>query len=909
MDASEVLRSEAAREFRAPNGVTEDNWKSRMHFCNTMADAISTYGKGSDRHPKDFPAQIEPYLNNILECAVSERTQLSNAACKLLGNLPKVLEKDMLHHLDRILPVLIKLCANTKAVTVKIAALAVSNIVSESGFNPRLLFWVCGVFEEKAVKPKEHGTVWIRTILSQYVKYMTYKDFEMMGHAIQLGLEDADANVRTNSRAAYWTYYKADTEGAEAIMDKLNPQAKKALQNDPNNPDKKSATSAAKQPERPKSALAQIKKDKLKRAQEALTKNKTLSTSTASHDGIEVHEPRNSKMDKPKRVERPPLPTAAPVEEPVARESKHKKVPSQEEPSRGDAAKGNNRLLSAPVRRPRINVMPMSAPQNARPSSRTGHVPPPREHPREHTREPSKDARPTSSSSSKSISTPAPAPPSKIATSPRQRGTTPGLRAAYIPDGKENDAVATRPHVGPKTSPPVEIPEPKAQPQQISPVRKPRKAEVKPPMPAAQSHVATHMHPADHVHIKEVELGREIAKHPFNRMLNPYDPDVFQGGNPDTRLQKLGPPITSGAVDLATGQRFLSTILPKLQNINPITEVAEDVDPLGYRKLKNIVQQHPTELITNEETFSELMNALLQQLWCRDELQNSKRTDLTVTTNPVYSRQVILQITVSLLSGYPTWSFTWHPFWLCCMILYRCTFETLENQSHGAQYIHKNIDTVVYTFPNPLDLIDSVYYAIEEGERAITKDPDFSLDKERPSRSSRTKDNSEIFGSLDTEHTAPGSVSEKYSYDPYTVRGQWMHVAEKKGITPEAFEHYLKRAMNEQNTYDTEHNNPQHMPKKACLLWETGLQCLTLILQQAKEMQETLEARRADMLGHIATHCLKSYDAQIKRSVIPFVKALYMIMMDDEKFFSYFQEESERNLLEYYLVSIRGKAA
>lgn len=619
MDASEVLRSEAAREFRAPNGVTEDNWKSRMHFCNTMADAISTYGRTSDRHPKDFPNLIEPYLNNILECAVSERTQLSNAACKLLGNLPKALEKDMLHHLDRVLPVLIKLCANTKAVTVKIAALAVSNIVSESGYSPRLLFWVCGVFEEKAVKPKEHGTIWIRTILSQYVKQMNYKDFEIMGHAIQLGLEDADATVRTNSRAAYWSYYKADLEGAEAIMDKLNPQAKKALQNDPNNPDKKSAISAAKQPERPKSALAQIKKDKLKRVQEAQSKNKSLNTSTASHDSIEIHEPRHTKIDKPKRVERPPPVPPLPVEENEIKQIRHKKVPSQEEPIKGEVVKGSNRLLSAPVRRPRINVQPMNAPPTMRPSSRTGHVNPTREHTREPTREPAKETRPTSSSSSKSISTPAPAPVPKVETSPRQyRGTTPRVRAAYVADGKENDATAAKPTTRPKASPPVDVPEPKtqAQAQPISPVRRPRRVEVKPGMQVIHTPVEANMPPEEYIHIKEMELQRDIAKHPFNRMGNPINPDEYQGvKNQTAKIQKLGPSVFSGAIDLATGQRFLATILPKLQNINPVTQVAEDVDPLGYRKLKNIVQQHPDELITNEDTFNSLMSALLTQLW------------------------------------------------------------------------------------------------------------------------------------------------------------------------------------------------------------------------------------------------------------------------------------------------------
>lgn len=879
-----------------------------MFFCTTMADAIITYQKGSDRHLKDFPTLIEPYLNNILECAVSERTQLSNSACRLLGNLPKVLEKDMLHHLDRILPVLVKLCANTKAVTVKIAAAAVSNVVSESGYSPRLLFWVCSVFDEKAVKPKEHGTAWLQTILSQYKKHMTYKDFEIVAHAIRLGLEDADATVRTNSRATFWAYYKANAEGAQEIMDKLNPQAKKALQNDPNNPDKKSTSAAAaKHPERPKSALAQIKKDKLRRVQEAQSKNANLNTSTTSHDSIEIHEPRTNKVDRAKRTERARSTTVPPAEETDSRMLKHKKVPSQEDASRGEAGRGGNRLLSAPVRRPRINVMPMNGPQMARPSSRTGHVGPARDQIKEPTKEPAKEPRPVSSSSAKSASASSLSAHPKTTTSPGHRGTTPRVKSTYIPDGKENESTAANPIAKPKASPPVEMPEPKkTQPQPISPVRRTRRVEVRPGFQVIQTAVEAHMHPDDYIHIKELELQRDLAKHPFSRMANRFTPEEFAGDDSGRKAQKLGPPTTSGAVDLATAQRYLATVLPKLQNINPITQVAEDVDPLGYRKLKNTVLQHPNELITNEETYNALMRALLTQLWCKDELQNSKRTDLSVATNPVYSRQVILQITVSLLNGYPAWSFEWHPFWLCCMIIYRCTFQTLEMETHGAQYIHKNIDTIIYNFPKPLDLIDSVYAAIEEGEKAITKDADFSLEKDRPVKPYLNP--WVLASSLDSEPSVHGSLDSVTSYNPYSVRGKWMEVAVKKGqFSQETFEHYLKRAMNEQNIYDTEHNNPQHMPKKACLLWETALQCLTLILQQATQMQETLEPAKSDMLGHIATHCLKSYDAQIKRSVIPFVKALYLIMKDDAKFFSYFEGESERNLLEYYLVTIRNR--
>ena len=144
MDYESVLRTDSAKEFRLPKGVTEDNWKSRMSFCNNLSEAITTYDK--NRLPPNFHEQVEPLFNNILDCAASERTQLSNSGCKLIALLPRVLGRDLHTHIDRIFPILIKLCASTKAVTAKVAAAAVSSIIELSTYSPRMLWHVCQVF-------------------------------------------------------------------------------------------------------------------------------------------------------------------------------------------------------------------------------------------------------------------------------------------------------------------------------------------------------------------------------------------------------------------------------------------------------------------------------------------------------------------------------------------------------------------------------------------------------------------------------------------------------------------------------------------------------------------------------------------------------------------------------------------
>lgn len=847
MDYSEVLRSNGATEFRLPKSAGEDNWKSRMDFCNKLTATIDTYG--TSHLPKDFTAQIEPYFNNLLDCARSERTQLSISACKLLGALPKVLERDMHPHLDRMLPDLIKLCANTKQVAVKVAAAAVANVIQYSTYHHRLLWHVCQVFEEKAPGPKQHGTAWLQTLLKEYHRYIDlHKESRMICRALHLALEDADATVRTNIRATYWTYSRLDSDGAAEIMEKLDQHKKTALQNDPHNPDKKNALTK-KQPPRPRSALAEVRKEqaKKKRAEEEASATqkhpKAFSASTASHDNIEIHEPRKDKPKKEERAIRPQHDRAGPGTTLFDRTSKDlphalqkdqpkphaKEVPQDDEVVTKPSA--SSRLLSAPVRRPRINVTPMTGSQTvpARPSSRAGHAVSSHMHGQAqvapsstssragHTaqpKEPQKDSRPTSSSSSRSAPVasseasntvteqrrPMPSPRSKIASS------TSMTKSNIIPETKQykqTDTASSTP-VSQSRVPPAYVPEGK------------------------ENTTVPRFDPKQSGSLEgtEAPLANKSG-------LGNTDQSLPEGGE-----RKQAP----GQNDRNSARRFLNRLPPSVTS-----------DLLMCRKLKGILEQYP-DIISDEATFDRVFSILSESLATKFDLVPSK----SYASYP-YGRQLILQTTIPLIQQYGSWSHKYRPDWIRTMIFYRCTLPQ-DPKDRRTELCMRNISTVISGCPNPLDFIPSVVSAIDTGEDIILR-----------------------------------AIREGEE-------------EEKADVGDDAMGGYLNDAVNE--------NKPKHKiittpheeyPQELDHLYETALSTLAIILEKGRERNKQLTAQEEEELCELAKHALATYTYTVKRSVIGFVERLQLIVDDDQRLLSHFTEESQVNLLEYYMSETRRK--
>lgn len=953
MDYAEVLRTESAKEFRLPKSAGEDNWKTRMSFCNNLSESITTYDKS--RLPSNFAEQIEPYFNNILDCAASERTQLSNAGCKLMALLPRVLGRDLHTHIDRIFPVLLKLCASTKAVTAKFAAAAVTSIIELSTYTPRMLWHVCQVFEDKPAGPKIHGTAWLQTIMKEHHKHFhTDRDYEMISKAVLLALEDADATVRTNSRATYWTYNKLDSEGAQAIMEKLNKQAKTALQNDSHNPDKKSADKT-KDSSRPQSSLAKVREERKKKLAQEKAQQQRASNETpaATQDSTEVRESRNTKSDKTKKDERPHHPvataaddnqkhaskTASGIETEQTATTSHKVTQSADNEATKQTT--SSRLLAAPIRRPRIVATPMNGSYTSRPASRIGQAAQIKDHNKDEHKEPPQDSRPTSSSNSK---TAAPAirpekiiraPPSPKAkavlsfdentansstdvephltaapiseakgTSSKNTITNHAKSAKFIAEDKENNNLnfaaiqKTKENLWNTRTAPIPISPKKQSPQKHSPLGnhpgqissfKPRQetSPLKHDGPPALSYIAKEI---THDEMKGVLHSAMITK-PLNMIGKDGHayPDMGLAGNksPSKRSQEY---------DFDTAYDFFISASKHLKQ--------ETLHPLGYRKLKAIMEQHSTRLIERQKDYDEFMNIVVFQLASVNELKDKKEKPSEDVINPVYNRQVLLQIITPLINNFKPWAQNWLYMVLYALILYRTALPN-DGVDRRLIYCDQNINHIVSIADDPLRLIDSVVEAMTKGEETLTT-PEKSLEpitEEDVDIAAATI--FELQPQLDTA-SEPNSFGIDSTYNPYSIRSKWKHISECQAIMhganmEQTMAIYMKKAINEHNIADL----PTPPTKKLPFLIESGTSVITLILQKATLEGHTLNKYKADMLCKWAVHCMFNYNHVIKRAIVSYCQALYGIMSDDKLFFSYFEDEGQRNLLEYYLAGHR----
>lgn len=324
-------------------------------------------------------------------------------------------------------------------------------------------------------------------------------------------------------------------------------------------------------------------------------------------------------------------------------------------------------------------------------------------------------------------------------------------------------------------------------------------------------------------------------------------------------------------------------------------------DLIRCKKLKGAIEQHP-DLISKKETWDELFDGLCYALVEKDELN----PDTWATADQPnhlrsipYTRQLILQMTMPLIQNYPQWALPRVRFWIWSMILYRCTLPT-DPKDRRSELCMRNIEKIIKTSTYPPAFIVSALRALESGEAVILEGFDTTLPGAEPAGSPMQRKwyepslyEEDTLGSPHSEHAQgpSGDAHHDLAEDEVEYQVNMVAAADRMRL-------YLHRA----NNLSTQAESPVlPYPKTLPLLYDTALQVLELCLTESYAKGIKIPGRRARELCGLAGKALESYDYMIKRSVIPFVKALYNIMDEKDQFFQHFREEGTRNLLEYYL--------
>ncbi|EXJ82438.1 hypothetical protein A1O3_06251 [Capronia epimyces CBS 606.96] len=897
-------------EFTLPE--TEETWKKRQDLLVELA-AFFDSRKDNSVLPKDFVERVKAILPDIVTAASSERTTLSAQACRVVCCIAKHLESQIQPQLDMLLSQLIIHCGSAKGVNQKNANDAIVTICKHAGYSPRLFYHVCAAFRDKRIPPRTYAPEWLRILLSSYRTQMDReKDGEAAKTAIYQGLTDGQVKVRENSRAVYWEYATYDVQGARMIMGGLNPHAQAALREDSHNPDK-TAAKLARAP-RPDSALASIKAQNKQRLQQ----RRGFTPASVKPDdfvfgSMEDLDAPTYKKSAPKagaeaagerQEKRAPEPHHAGHQSDSAgssrqgisvqprtttKVSKDTKLETSKEQKASSSQADARPLLSAPVRRGRIVATPMTNPSQ-RPGSRG---------------EPSKKSSEVKDKSlpdkSSGRQTPITVDEKDVLSSSviHHRKTASRHDAVRLDDKdlsvtsilqnikrssqqqtpvvakyKESSGHPTTQSTK-KTERPTHVVTDDQEPPTLAPV--PPKKPTLPIAVLAEDKAGSAS--VSSKSSKETMAAEQVTEQlvlPVTLPLRPVKafPQEKHSALPSTersldkdssrqhvaegkensyviRPRKRTSPTTSPrrSPNRSSNQspkrspRHNSIAASAKKSLATATEYLRhgSLDALGYRRLRKLIEDHPGVLITSQTQFNDLFELLIGKLASLDELVEPREKRLETLSHPAYHRHTILLIIFLLFRQYPHWPEPQPGMTLSALLIARC------NHSSGYIATLRAIDNAAEVLctstEDLLPSIDAVLDTLEQIEHIITT-------------------NDPIVTPMSTTTVLSTSLQS---------------LASEFGPERPRFSNRLP------------------------IIMAFGLRVLCLLLERLACRGQTLYTIQEDRLGSFAEHLLVTYTSLIKRYVLDYCTALHAVIKPEKRFYQYFRNESDRNLINYFV--------
>ncbi len=849
MNSYDEIINDCFNDFAAPE--TEHNWSKRRVLCDRLSAQLE---KTKCNVPKDFFERIKPLLTSFLGAATSERTSLSNSACLLFGNICKAVGSSIHSQLDFVLPKFIALCGNTKKITQNHGNNVVLTICQTAGYNPRLLHHVCSAFHEKSKNIRQFAPNWL-TILLQTYQYSLDpdKDYPLIEKAINAGLNDSEKATREAARITYWVYAKLEKNTAYKIMEGLNSHAAAALKADPNNPNKSDEPA---KPARPESALSQIRAAKIKQTQPQKipnAKRNITPMSIASITSDDFHFGPLDRIDGPNPALVPMSASPTLHEGAVeATEYTHtqryirqgKIKPPAQEPVQPEATSIKS-LMAAPVRRPRVVATPMSAQSHAV------------------TRPASKDE-----ASKKSIE-------------PIQRSVVEKRGGRQTPTILEDSDVRAQSSTSKKSS--------------LHSAHKSESFKTSSARPSSSASEPAGLKSPKRPTAQPKSLDALPLRHQKSSSASePRAHNVI----PAPAIKTMSPPHTIDGKENADAQRSLKQVTTQAGDtlekaVRSITAIAEalrqhKLDALGYRKLRKLVETYPGKLFVNEEQFNDFYTVLISSMASIDEYAEPREERRKNLDHPFYNRMTIVHIAILLLAQYSRWGEPQPGMTLVALLKARGHHVKVDEWGHAVDAIEiaawKLLDLpAISMVPHPV--IDSIIDALIEIEQIILESDPVST----PSTYSRSP-----LAAIDKKEYPPSQASVKAAL----------------GITEGA----PLRSLAEGDcslqvgpfSYTSEFGTSvPKLPDRLPRVMAFGLQILTRLIEHSASFGRRLYNVQEQRLVDLAKNLLKSYRLLLKRDIMAFSSALHTIIQPEERFFAFFENESDRNLLFYCVKSDR----
>ncbi|EME47761.1 hypothetical protein DOTSEDRAFT_167089 [Dothistroma septosporum NZE10] len=390
---------------------TEQNWIPRDKNILKLRRILK--GNAPNEFHQVFMAGIKSMVEGIIKVASSLRTTMATNGCQLVQELAKTLGPALDPHVEMFLQTFIKMSAATKHIAAEAGRVTADSMFQNCSYHVRMLQHIWSAAQEKNVQQRQCSAEWLRTIMRRQAGYKhgfeSSGGLELAEKCVKKGLDDANPKVKEGYRATYWILAKDWPQKAEAIICKLDPKSRTALERDLHNPnaslhqstaapatgrstgtasrnalrelmaEQRKAKAGGKLPSRPNSAMADLSPAKQRPSASLGTGNSLMSGPVRRPRRPEITRPQTADPYASRRMLRPETPaTATPAGSPdkgtgASKGSVGSTAASRSRAKTAEANAGSPAASSAkrsPVRSP---VLHRAAPQHtssSRPTSK-----------------------------------------------------------------------------------------------------------------------------------------------------------------------------------------------------------------------------------------------------------------------------------------------------------------------------------------------------------------------------------------------------------------------------------------------------------------------------------------------------------------------------------------------------------
>ncbi len=269
------------------------------------------------------------------------------------------------------------------------------------------------------------------------------------------------------------------------------------------------------------------------------------------------------------------------------------------------------------------------------------------------------------------------------------------------------------------------------------------------------------------------------------------------------------------------------------------------LDALGWRRLKKLLEENPAVLITKQAQFEELFELLLTNIANLDMISEPREKRLANYNHPAYHTHTMLVCLMYLQDQYLQWPEPQPGMTLSALLIARCNFSSSYESVLAA--VDDGALYLCDRCPSILATIDAVLDTLQMVERIISSNDPIVTP---------TSTDTIFFSSLQSLASDFGPDKPRFA---------------------------------------------NRLP----IVMDFGLKIINQLLYRLEQSGESLYEIQEDRLAGYASYLLATYNSIIKRGVMNFCISLHAVVRSEKRFYNYFQKESDKNLIHYY-VDIAG---